>query len=1130
MNGVDCSSDFAELMAMSMHLKSTHFGKSGNVHVSKAMAITSTLMYYRQYRGLFPEMPSDDKTMALLQQGLDIEKVRRDAYNKALRAAGYGNNNRTRYRRRGRGMMQRMMHRRRRADSDEEEEEPATPEPPPEITESELTAHYGDAAAFMQWRLDVEASLEKVRRMKTAKGMVLWDLIRKLRRTRWKETNTFIADIACKAISSPIDPVVTSRPNIDITDMNGDQRKIAPFAVGAAGDDSDAVSLKEVDVKAFMSSPLSVLNLREKYFCEDTSNRKVDALDGLPFHFTQHPSSRALVAKQMLRRTDADVHAYKKQVVQRNTNVVHLRYLSPSDIARLGSDDGPALFADARALLEDLGKQLRQLRAQDTQMLERSVALIERLSSEVTLNGDDTDAERLRFLLGRQARQLPKIDCLYILQASLSSTPVEDLLKRNPFVNQEEKHRDIVNLVTGLQLTVGRIATASHSLAAMHSVFRALDSLDKALVAGTAAKMCLAMQTDLKHKVKKLETFLLSKRHICQPDEAAAADACAYTIDPRYLTFEYMFDIMLRRRQVEMVNDFVSTCEKGGSSCQQMIMGAGKTTVVGPLLSLCLSNGRQLVTQTMPSALLEMTRNKLREVFTSMLPKRIFTLTFDRSMGHEDASTDYDPDTVVSVLNRLKDAQDNRGIVVATPESIKSLFLKFIEQLHVIERVGENTFEQLQRSTGGRVHGLFHEAQDQFEQCQARALVADTMHDIFEIWKGGVLIMDEVDVLLHPLKSELNFPIGEKYAIDMGADRWDLPIHMLSIAFLLRGEPTDFSNSTNAGKAEQRAGFTAEDVVTELHALLEKGKAGQHFQMVPHLVLLSPQFYKDLLMPAIARWALLWVHQHSDEDLTAHMSNAEVLRFFMGHSDEYDIAFNEGCGDDSMTLVLNELREHCKAANTSFTEPEVKKHATGFTLTKIDDTGAEFLHTHLNRLQIRRISKCPARLSTMPSRTTMKLLNMAVEWVSSLMPHVLAKIDRVTYGLLKAEDKMGPCCPLSRRLMAVPFIGKDVPSVSSEFAHPDVLIGLTVLAYRYESMRNSDMKRLMKQLKSDFTQQAGNKKGRESALMFEIWKRTAAHRKNQEGGHGVLSLDLFQPSDDTQIEQVGVVIRFSLGC
>lgn len=31
--------------------------------------------------------------------------------------------------------------------------------------------------------------------------------------------------------------------------------------------------------------------------------------------------------------------------------------------------------------------------------------------------------------------------------------------------------------------------------------------------------------------------------------------------------------------------------------------------------------------------------------------------------------------------------------------------------------------------------------------------------------------------------------------------------------------------------------------------------------------------------------------------------------------------------------------------------------------------------------------------------------------------------------------------------------GKDVPSRASEFAHPDVVIGLTILAYRYEGLR-----------------------------------------------------------------------------
>ena len=64
-----------------------------------------------------------------------------------------------------------------------------------------------------------------------------------------------------------------------------------------------------------------------------------------------------------------------------------------------------------------------------------------------------------------------------------------------------------------------------------------------------------------------------------------------------------------------------------------MIMGAGKTTVIGPLLTLVLADGNHLVTQVMPSALLDMSRNVLRRCFTCpLLPKRVYTLSFDRSV------------------------------------------------------------------------------------------------------------------------------------------------------------------------------------------------------------------------------------------------------------------------------------------------------------------------------------------------------------------------------------------------------------------------------------------------------------------------------------------------------------------
>jgi hypothetical protein len=57
--------------------------------------------------------------------------------------------------------------------------------------------------------------------------------------------------------------------------------------------------------------------------------------------------------------------------------------------------------------------------------------------------------------------------------------------------------------------------------------------------------------------------------------------------------------------------------------------------------------------------------------------------------------------------------------------------------------------------------------------------------------------------------------------------------------------------------------------------------------------------------------------------------------------------------------------------------------------------------------------------------------------------------------------------PATRQFLAVPFVGKDVPSEASEFSHPDVLIGLTVLAYRYEGLRLTDFHHVLRMLRDE---------------------------------------------------------------
>ena len=146
-----------------------------------------------------------------------------------------------------------------------------------------------------------------------------------------------------------------------------------------------------------------------------------------------------------------------------------------------------------------------------------------------------------------------------------------------------------------------------------------------------------------------------------------------------------------------------------------------------------------------------------------------------------------------------------------------------------------------------------------------------------------------------------------------------------------------------------------------------------------------------------------------------------------------------------------------------------------------------------------------------------KLLNLAHDWLHTFLPHCLKKINRVSFGLLtEAECRQAliddPRLPPSRLKLAVPFIGKDVPSQSSEFAHPDVILGLTVLAYRYSGIRQQDFNDIIDHMTSLFTREIGPAHDRPSAKLYEKWVKAAGGairggKKRQQNNNNVNNND-----------------------
>ena len=133
------------------------------------------------------------------------------------------------------------------------------------------------------------------------------------------------------------------------------------------------------------------------------------------------------------------------------------------------------------------------------------------------------------------------------------------------------------------------------------------------------------------------------------------------------------------------------------------------------------------------------------------------------------------------------------------------------------------------------------------------------------------------------------------------------------------------------------------------------------------------------------------------------------------------------------------------------------------------------------------------------SPTQKKLLNLCYDWLRTFLPHILAKVNRVSFGLLSSKDcaaalEADAMVPQSRLKLAVPFVGKDVPSRSSEFAHPDVILGLTILGYRYSGMRYEDFADLIDAMSAEFTQEIGPARDRASSKRHEEWVLSAGGR------------------------------------
>lgn len=596
-----------------------------------------------------------------------------------------------------------------------------------------------------------------------------------------------------------------------------------------------------------------------------------------------------------------------------------------------------------------------------------------------------------------------------------------------------------------------------------------------------------------------------------------------------------------------------------------------------PTLVYLLGRADRLVCAVVPTSLVVFTRDALRHRIArpSLGFRPVWRLVFGRRSLMS-----------ASLLQKLEACAARGGVVLADPTSVKALFLKSIEVLHGLDEslrsaddaVAES--EALQKRTARKSTFASFFGSKKLAERERRAAdalgvhqqrtgelivdnrglreEADVARRAIALLKNGVAILDEVDVVLHPLRSELNWPLGSKAPLDFTVEasglRWRIP-HLLIDAVISalgprrrRSQPRlptarrddemlrlpsslddagkglgDFDHDVDeedddaysSGQDDDDDIFSGrngrhhnddgdDEGVTlrretrlareSINEVVRQGLKDGALARSPHLILLSPQFYDAKLRPALTTWIVRllrsstrWAAEYAGGAVAGDLGGIddETLRAYLGARADAGTRVNQLCSDDQA-----------------------------------------------------------------------KLLNIYQAWLTRILPFVLSRVDRVHYGLLSPDDVARAvqrfrereakasriaAVPLARRLLAVPFISKDVPSEASEFSHPDVLIGLSILAVTHEGLRPEDVRRLVRDLKRAFDAEESDEpvaERRPSYRRFERYVLDAGgvmrgsvaskeaqltHREEEE----IWPLPLIDTSDYGIMAQVSSVLRKS---
>ena len=115
----------------------------------------------------------------------------------------------------------------------------------------------------------------------------------------------------------------------------------------------------------------------------------------------------------------------------------------------------------------------------------------------------------------------------------------------------------------------------------------------------------------------------------------------AYDLDKHphasiFLFIETVLNFKLRKDQVENIEKLITGMEKGESIALQMIMGAGKTSLIQPVLAFLLADPKTLSCVDVPEAQLKAVQEGLSAALGNAFRQYVYSMPYDRELAKDE--------------------------------------------------------------------------------------------------------------------------------------------------------------------------------------------------------------------------------------------------------------------------------------------------------------------------------------------------------------------------------------------------------------------------------------------------------------------------------------------------------------